>query len=398
MQELRRVFGEAKTAGRLSALHLETLDSSSLYTTQSPTMASPSICHRCALRIQRTVDHTLSKRAFSTTSSTRRGIPSFAESTNPELNHALATLREKHFIPSYLRPREQHLIFGDKNRQNLIDNPQSVAIAEEEIPLHWIDRKQEIPDRQKLVTEAINLILNGEAKEWQNLPSLMQGLKDGAKKPLSDALMEKIVRRAVQKGKLGHALLCLQQASRTGMTLKNERVLRWVVHGLRTVPQEAGWDKEVLEKAVRNASAVADMLESEEHGSGHVMSENDPRARLEVLGPWLELVAVYAYKFQDKKDSREGTVKRYAERMVSRLEETKSKKVRATALQTVLHRRLTLIIIEPRNHSSRKGPAMAPPASHPHLARPVRCEAGPRKLHAQPEPRRQCPGQVRRCD
>jgi hypothetical protein len=283
-------------------------------------MASPSICHRCALRIQRTADHTLSKRTFSTTRSVRRGIPSFAESSNPELNDALATLREKHFIPSYLRRREQNLIFGDKNRQNLIDNPQSVAIAEEEIPLHWIDRKREIPNRNKVVSEAINLIINGESKDWQNLPALMQGLKEGSKKPLSDALMEKIVRRAIAKGKLGHTLLCLQQAARTGMTLKNEAVLRLVVYGLRAVPQEQDWNKDLLEKAIKNASAVASLLESEEHGGVSTLVENDPRTRLEVLGTYLELVAVYAYKFQKKKDSQEGLVKSYAGRLVSRLE------------------------------------------------------------------------------
>ncbi|SMR56878.1 unnamed protein product [Zymoseptoria tritici ST99CH_1E4] len=288
-------------------------------------MASPSICHRCALRIQRTADRTLSQRAFSTTPSIGRGIPSFAESSNPDLNIALNTIREKHFIPSYLRRRERNLIFGDKNRQNLIDNPQSVAIADEEIPLHWLDRKREIPNRNKVVTEAINLIINGESKDWQNLPALMQGLKEGTKKPLSDALMEKIIRRAVLKGRLGHALLCLQQAARTGMTLKNEVVLRLVVHGLRAVPQEQGWEKDLLEKAVKNASAVAALLESEEHGGGTVLVENDPRTRVEVLGTFLELVAVYAFKFQGKKDSKEGLVKSYAERLVSRLDKTGAK-------------------------------------------------------------------------
>lgn len=286
-------------------------------------MASPSICHRCALRIHRatsTSSHTA--RSFSSTPITRRAVPTFTETSNPELNDVLSTIRTKHFIPAYLRNRERRAIFGDKNRQNLIDNPQSVALGDEEIQLQWINRRQEIPNRSVLITKAINLMLASEGKDWsKNLPALLQGLNEGVKKSAGSPIMEKIVRKAAEMGKLGTVLPCLQQVSKTSMTLKDEGILRCVVWALHVSAARNGWNKGSLEKAIKDSNAVALMLESADHGSQSVMAENDPRTRPSVLGTWLELVAAYAYKFQGGKDSEEGLVKAYTARLVSRLAE-----------------------------------------------------------------------------
>lgn len=286
-------------------------------------MASPSICTRCALRIQRASSSTSSTtRSFSSTPTTRRAVPTFTETSNPELNDVLSTIRSKHFIPAYLRNRERRAIFGDKNRQNLIDNPQSVVLGDEEIQLQWMDRRREIPNRNALITKAINLMLDSETKHWgQNLPALLQGLNEGVKKSADTSVMEKIIRRAAEMGKLGTVLPCLQQASKTNMTLKNEGILRCIVWALHASGARNGWNKGALEKAIRESNAVALMLESPDHGTQSVMSENDPRTRPSVLGTWLELVAAYAYKYQGGKDSEEGLVKAYTARLLSRLAE-----------------------------------------------------------------------------
>lgn len=286
-------------------------------------MASHSICHRCALRIYRASSILVqATRSFSSTSSARRAVPTFIETSNPELDDVLSTIRTKHFIPAYLRNRERRAIFGDKNRQNLIDNPQSVALGDEDIQLQWIDRRREIPNRNALITEAINLMLASEAKDWShNLPALLQGLNEGVKKSLGPKVMEKLVRKAAETGKFGTVLPCLQQASKTGMTLKDEGILAWVVWALHVSAARNGWNKASLEKTIKESNAVALMLESADHGSQAVMAENDPRTRPSVLGTWLELVAAYAYKFQGGKDSEEGLVKAYTARLLSRLAE-----------------------------------------------------------------------------
>lgn len=286
-------------------------------------MASPPICHRCALRIHR-ASSTITQwsRSFSSTPNARRAVPTFTTTSNEELNDVLSTIRSKHFIPSYLRNRERRAIFGDKNRQNLIDNPQSVELGDEEIQLQWIDRRREIPSRSALITKAINLMLASEAKDWgTNLPALLQGLNEGVKKSVDMSVMQKIVRKAAEMGKLGTVLPCLQQASKTNMSLKDEGILQCVVWALHVTAARNGWNKASLEKAIKESNAVALMLESAEHGTQATMAENDPRTRPSVLGTWLELVAAYAYKFQGAKDSEEGLVKAYAARLMSSMAE-----------------------------------------------------------------------------
>ena len=60
-------------------------------------------------------------------------------------------------------------------------------------------------------------------------------------------------------------------------------------------------------------------LEDTEHGTGKFVHSGDPRRRPEVLSVFLELAAVYAYKYQGAKDL-DGKVKAYAERLLSNIE------------------------------------------------------------------------------
>ncbi|KAF2170975.1 hypothetical protein M409DRAFT_63978 [Zasmidium cellare ATCC 36951] len=285
-----------------------------------------SICHRCALRLQRAAQAeipTLSKRTFSSTTTRQRTLPTFTEASNPELNNVLATLREKHFIPAYLRKQERKMIFKHEFKQYLQDNPQTVYLGEEEVQLQWIDRNRDIPARKDLVNQALNLIAEGESSDWQNLPKLLQALNEGVKKPATPEQMEKIMRKALQNGKIGIIIQCLQQAGKTGMTLNNEHVLRSVISGLHELAVGSDWSESATGRALRDANVVSLLLESEEHGTGRKLTPNDPRTRPEVLGVFLELTAVYAYKFEEAKDTQ-GLVKAYAGRLLSNLKDRES--------------------------------------------------------------------------
>lgn len=263
------------------------------------------------------------KRTFSTTTSRQRVLPTFTEASNPELNDVLATLREKHFIPAYLRKQERKMIFKQEFRQYLQDNPQTVYLGSEEIQLQWMDAKNDIPARRRLVNQAINLMAEGESSEWQNLPNLLRALNEGVKKPATSAQMEKIVRKAFQSGKFGVVLQCLTQAEKTGMTLKDERVLKSVIFGLHEMAEGSEWSEEVTGRGLRDAHQISLLLEREEHGTGGKLAPNDPRTRPEVLGVFLELAAVYAYKFGGAKDSQ-GLVKAYAGRLLSNMKDSQS--------------------------------------------------------------------------
>lgn len=244
------------------------------------------------------------------------GIPTFTETPSSELNDVLSTMRTKHFVPAALHAPDRRLIFGTKHRQTLADNPQTVTVGDEDITLQWIDRRTEIPNRRKLFHQAIALMAEagrGEegGKEWANLPNLLIGLRG----KVEGRGMGKVVRKAVEAGRIGIVVQCLQQGAATGMTLDSEDVLENVMWGLHATAQRDGWTEEGVSKALKAANQVALLLETEEHGGGRLLSERDPRQRPEVLGVFLELVAVQAYRFQNGQDV-DGKVKAYTERLL----------------------------------------------------------------------------------
>ena len=204
-----------------------------------------------------------------------------------------------------------------------------MTIGEEDIPLQWIDRRSEIPNRSKLFNKIVKLMKTGEKSDWNNLPALLAGMKKAKKEP-NDRQLGKIVRLAVNSGRFGTILQCLHQAHNTGMTLKKPEVLSNVIWGLHQIAQDDSWSEAATSKAIRDANEVAMQLEDEEHGTGKSVVRGDPRRRPEVLSVFLELSAVYAWKFQDKKDV-DGKVRAYAERLLGNI--WGAEKVRTLKLQ-----------------------------------------------------------------
>lgn len=280
-----------------------------------------SICSRCALRLQRAAaaeSRVASRRSFSSTPFKRRGLAKFTETSQPELDNVLSTLRDKHFLPAALSNRERNLIFKPKNRKLIEDNPTSVTMGDEDFQLQHIDRMNDIPSRHDLIPQAIKLMAQGESKDWSNLPALLSGLHQAKMTP-ADQSMAKMIYMATSCGRFGTILQCLHQAHNTGMTMKKNKILNAVIWSLHHIGQMADWSESALEKAIRDANEVAMQLEDEEHGTGRFIQANDPRRRPYVLGTFLELAAVQAFKFQDGKDI-DGKVKAYSERLLSNIE------------------------------------------------------------------------------
>ncbi|KAH9832134.1 hypothetical protein Tdes44962_MAKER08824 [Teratosphaeria destructans] len=286
------------------------------------------ICTRCALRLHRAAQNDVplpaARRAFSHTTTRRKqhGIPKFAETASPELDDVLLSMREKHFVPAYLKRTERRLIFGTKHKQFLEDNPQVIDIAGEDVELKWIDRRTEIPNRTKLLHEALDLIFESDDHTaWAQLLHILIGMKRAnALSKLEGRAFGKIVRKAGEAGRLGIVLRCLAQSELTGMTLRNRELLDQLVCGLHDVAQKSGWEKEAVQKALKEAHMVARLLETEEHGGGRYVEEDDARRRPEIIGVFLELAAVNAYKHYNGED-REGNVRIYANRLLSCLDQ-----------------------------------------------------------------------------
>ncbi|KAJ9629787.1 hypothetical protein H2203_002168 [Taxawa tesnikishii (nom. ined.)] len=240
-------------------------------------------------------------------------LPVFTDTSSPELDHALSTLRSKHFVPAYLNKRQRNLIFKDKFKTELENTPSYATLGEEEIPLEHIDRTRDIPARVPLLQQTVDLMQAPE--DWKQLPAILEGLHK-AKAAVKTSFLEKTVRKAIQAGQLRTVLACLQKANATGLSLRNERILRLVIWGLHQEAQTESWDQEHLKKALQYANNVAQLLEQAQHGTGRTVLPNDPRTDPAVIGVYLELAAVNAWKYQDKKDT-DGSVMKYAERLMS---------------------------------------------------------------------------------
>lgn len=244
-------------------------------------------------------------------------LPTFAETSSPELDDVLLKLRTKHFIPAYLNKRQRHLIFGDKFKQELENNPAYATLGDEEIPLLHIDRRKDIPARKPLVLQALRLI--EENDEWRQLPSLLEGLHKARPQP-DLALQEKILRKLQLADQFPVILRSLRRSNATGLTLKNDAVLNQVLNALRETASLENWEQTRLEKALKQADELAELLESADHGTGRKLSPDDPRTRPAVIGLFLELHAVYAQQYQGGQDVG-GKVKAYATRFMATFNE-----------------------------------------------------------------------------
>lgn len=187
-----------------------------------------------------------------------------------------------------------------------------------------MDRRTEIPNRTKLLNQALELMAKeGESgKGWVNLPSLLAGVEGariagrGRKGEREARRMGKVVRMAGNVGRLGVVVQCLREVERTGMSLRDAEVLDEVLWQLHAHAQRGEWSEEAVGRARKWAEQVAGLLERQEHGGGSYVRGRDVRMQPKVIGVFLELAAVNAYKYQGGKDV-DGKVKAYTERLLA---------------------------------------------------------------------------------
>ena len=280
--------------------------------------AMASICTRCAIRLRRAADsanaHPMSRTLAPTPAVRNKGLPTFQPTSNPELDALLNDFRYKHFLPAVLEEPQWNLVFKSKNKNFLQENPQAVNIAGEEVQLEHLGGRGVMPNRKKQLSQVLRLLRNGEPGDWKTLPNLLRGLHMMGKDP-PPRVRAKIIRLATVRGQFGIILKCLQIATHSGLTLGDPETLEATIWGLRQVADEQDWNEEATARAIKLANEVAEQLESEAHGTGKYVRKGDPRRSPFVLGVFLELAAVYAWRFKEGKDA-DGKVKVFAERLL----------------------------------------------------------------------------------
>lgn len=125
------------------------------------------------------------------------------------------------------------------------------------------------------------------------------------------------VRKAIEQGQLGQIIECIKQPQRSTISIASPGVLKHSLRGLRSYPQKAKWSEVAVTKALARSRTIATLLEAGERKDPKSISPNSKSP--EVLGVYLELAAVNAYKHQAGSDV-DGKVKAAAGRLLTGFE------------------------------------------------------------------------------
>lgn len=155
-----------------------------------------------------------------------------------------------------------------------------------------------------------------EGRDWVNVIPFLEGLRQSGRK-VKGWQVEKIVRRAGEKGRQGVVMEMLRRVERTRVRLGDVRVAREVMWGGVLKCVQSGWSEEGVREAERLVEAWWEMLSEERHVSKEDKKmDGGPKARPEIVGVLLWVRAVRSVLFGEGGD-KEGKVKRAAEMVMA---------------------------------------------------------------------------------
>ncbi|KAI9721669.1 MAG: hypothetical protein M1828_005037 [Chrysothrix sp. TS-e1954] len=259
--------------------------------TKSPSYASFRCLCNCSRRPQ-TLQHRTIQRLFCTSATRRKhgAIPSF-QTTSPDLNTLLSTIRSKILLPGHLNIAQQKLVYRAKNHAMLRTDPVSVEIGDETFQLEPIDRTHDVPDSWDSLLQAIDLMKKTQrGEDWRNLGRLLAGMRKAGRR-WKTWQWEKIVRDTGDGGAYWVLLECVRSCERTGLTLGSIRVVREIMWAGRTNAVRSGWDEMSKMKVLRYLEEICLLLPARRHREALVNSEEkiDPQRQPDIIGVILEL-------------------------------------------------------------------------------------------------------------
>ncbi|KAA6413547.1 MAG: hypothetical protein FRX48_03293 [Lasallia pustulata] len=274
---------------------------------------SPEVLLCCRACLRRSAPQT---RSFTTSSSQQKHGPlPFIPTSSPTLDTILQTWRSNVFLPSHLLRPQQLLVYKKNNHALLTgEEPVTVDVGPEIHTLVPLDHRTSEPNTKKSFHEILALLHT--PADWKNMVPFLEELRT-ARRKVTPAMVQKLVRKANERGRQGAVMEILQSVGRTGVVLRGAELVREVMGGAVMRAQAAGWgDGEGVGRALRYAEGVVDLCEDPRHTEGRMIWGDDPRARPEVVGTVMLLAGVKVKRFQGGKDE-DGKVRRYAERMMA---------------------------------------------------------------------------------
>lgn len=153
-------------------------------------------------------------------------------------------------------------------------------------------------------------------RDWVNMVPFLEGLRQSGRK-VRGWQVEKIVRKAGEKGRQGVVVEMLRRVEATGVRLGDVRVAREVMWGGVLKGVQSGWEWYGVRMAERYVEQCWDMLSEERHVSKEDKKMGgDPKTRPEIVGVLLWARVVRSVLFGKGKDE-EGKVERAAEMLMA---------------------------------------------------------------------------------
>lgn len=272
-------------------------------------------CHRAfQSRAILSIPSTTTRRAFSQTPIPHRsGLPVFLPPSTPVLSELLSKLNSKILLPQHLTKEQEDLVYKVKNRPRLEADPIEITLGEVTLALEHIDRNRDVPHRRKHLYQIIEQSKTKE--DWENVIRVMEGY-ESAGIHMRIEWQEKIVKKMRDAGMQHLILKALQRANATGVRLRNWGVVVAVLGAVRSKAAAANWEKEHLEKALKLAEQVVELMEHNDH-LGKAQGEADYRTHPAVIAAPLELAAELAYRHDGDMEK----VKKYAGRLMKGLQQ-----------------------------------------------------------------------------
>ena len=201
------------------------------------------------------------------------------------------------------------------SRHQILLNDPGVTVTlsnDEEVKLMPMDPHDK-PNKAKSLTTLVKLLENSsEPSDWNNLPPFLEGMMM-AKEKLPEGWLQKVVRKANERGKSGVIVRCAEMVKKTGVRFSDPPIAEEMMLGCHIRAAQANWTGKEAEKAMKQAEQVALMMESKEHCGGKLTEgQEDMRKSMVVIGVLLELAAARALHMNGGKDV-DGKVIRYAE-------------------------------------------------------------------------------------
>lgn len=219
-----------------------------------------------------------------------QAIPTFSQTSSPELDQLLYRFRQDRFIPSGLPNQHRRNMFKEKHRKRLEEEPVTVAVSEAEDFTLRPMTIQELPTK-KDAYEVLRLI--AAKNEWKALVPFLTGLHMSNFR-LSNNRLAQLVRKASDAGKLSVIMECIRQGHRTGFHLRDLTVVQRLFYDIHVLAQSADFKGPAVTKVLNMAKQAVDLMDQDTATHTSLAKAENPKHQPFVIGTLLELSAARA--------------------------------------------------------------------------------------------------------